>query len=171
MEVRDADSAEADAVAIMQPTRETDSGQGIVMARRQKKAKVKVSDGEMEMLSMLWHEGPVTLSEAYKVFHKYGAPIGKPTVQTRLNRLAEKGLAIRSDGYPAEYVAAVTKEQVAAGHLEQLLDNLSAGSAAPLVCQLISERPLTIEEITELRELLAEAEKTAKKSTRYRRGG
>ena len=126
-----------------------------------KRKKVRLSSGEMELMSMLWQEGPLSLSAAHRAFEGYGSPIGYPTMQTRLNRLVEKGLATKSDERPARYKAAISPERAAAGHLEQLLDTITCTSVAPLVCQLISERPLTQTEIAELRELLAEAEKSA----------
>jgi len=115
-----------------------------------KREAVRLSAGEMELMNMLWQEGPVTIADAHQV--------GYPTMQTRLNRLVDKGLATRSEERPARYKATVTVDQVAAGHLDQMLDRLTGTSVAPLVCHLISERPLTQQEISEVRELLSEAE-------------
>ena len=49
----------------------------------------RLSAGELEMLQMLWRDGPVTLSEAQRGLRR---AIGYTTVQTRLNRLVEKGV-------------------------------------------------------------------------------
>ena len=137
---------------------------------RKRKA-IRLSAGEMELMSLLWHEGPVTLAEAHKAFGRYGRPIGYPTTQTRLNRLVEKSLATRNGDRPAKYRAAVSPEDVAAGHLDQLLDKLACTSVAPLVSHLISERPLSPEEIDELTKLLATAEKSAKRAEGRRTTG
>ncbi len=48
----------------------------------------RLSAGEMEIVQMLWRAGAVTLSEAHAALER---PIGYTTVQTRLNRLVEKG--------------------------------------------------------------------------------
>lgn len=80
-------------------------------------------------------------------------------MQTRLNRMVAKGFLSRDDARPAAYQAAVSRQQVAAGHLGQLVDKVSRQSVAPLVAQLITERPLTADEITELKRLLEEVEK------------
>ena len=128
---------------------------------------VRLSAGEMDLMNVLWQEGPVTIAEAHRAFGKSGRAIGYPTMQTRLNRLVAKGLATRSGRRPARYEPAVTVDQVTAGHLDQLLDKLAGATVAPLVCHLISERPLTEREIRQLRELLDQAQRSAKRpSTR-----
>ena len=90
-----------------------------------KKSNTKLSTGEMEIMSVLWEHGPLTLSEAHE---KLGRPIGYTTVQTRLNRLVEKGIATRSKERPAKYEAAVSPEDVSANHLNVLVDRVTGGS-------------------------------------------
>ena len=128
-----------------------------------RRAAIRLSTGEMEILSMLWQEGPLTLAEAHARFPNYGRPVSYPTMQTRLNRLADKGVVGRSADRPAVYRAAVTAERVGKGHFSQLLDRIGRHLAAPLVAQLISDHPLTADEIADLRRLLDEAEKVAGK--------
>ncbi len=70
------------------------------------KRNVKLSPGEMEMLSMLWKLGPLTIAEAHE---SIGRPLGYTTIQTRLNRLVEKGIVDRTEDRPAKYAAAVTR--------------------------------------------------------------
>ncbi len=111
--------------------------------------------GEMEMLEMLWTAGDVTLSEAHQAMKR---AIGYTTVQTRLNRLVEKGFVVRSQDRPAKYSAAVTPGDVSAGHLDLLLRRVSGGNVVPLVAHLVRDRRLSAEEIDELRELIDRAE-------------
>jgi predicted transcriptional regulator len=80
-------------------------------------------------------------------------------MQTRLNRLSEKRLVHKTDDRPAKYRAAVTTEQVSAGHIGHLLDNIGRRQLVPLVANLLSGNQLTREEIDELKLLLAQAEK------------
>ena len=129
--------------------------------------KVRLTASEMELMSLLWERGPVSIAEAHREFPKYGPAIGYPTMQTRLNRLVDKQLVHRSDDRPAQYRALVTNSDVATGHLDEILEKLSCDSVAPLVSHLISERPLTSSEIEELRELLEQAER----DTEERGGG
>jgi predicted transcriptional regulator len=115
----------------------------------------RLSAGELEMLQMLWRDGPVTLSEAQRGLRR---AIGYTTVQTRLNRLVEKGVVARTSQRPATYRAAVATEDVSAGHLNLLLERVSGGSIIPLVAHLMRGRRLSPEEILALRKLISESE-------------
>jgi predicted transcriptional regulator len=115
----------------------------------------RLSAGELEMLQMLWRDGPVTLSEAQCGLRRV---IGYTTVQTRLNRLVEKGVVARTSQRPAKYRAAVATEDVSAGHLNLLLERVSGGSIIPLVAHLMKGRRLSPEEILALRKLISESE-------------
>ncbi len=119
---------------------------------------LRLSAGELEIMAMLWNEGPLTISEAHRRFGHYGQEIGYPTMQTRLNRLAAKRVVRRDKQRPATYEAAVEAAEVGAEHLGHLAQTVSRQSVAPLVAHLISERPLTAEEIRQLKQLLDEAE-------------
>ena len=115
----------------------------------------RLSAGELEMLQMLWRDGPVTLSEAQRGLRR---TIGYTTVQTRLNRLVEKGVVARTSHRPAKYRAAVATEDVSAGHLNLLLERVSGGIIIPLVAHLMKGRRLSPEEILALRKLISESE-------------
>ena len=124
----------------------------------------RVSAGEMEILQMLWRLGPATLSQAQAGL---GRKIGYTTVQTRLNRLVDKGVVTRTAERPAHYAAAIQPLDVSARHLDLLLERVSGGNVVPLVAHLVRDRALTAAEIAELKQLIAEAEQlggTAKPS-------
>ncbi|HEV3138623.1 MAG TPA: BlaI/MecI/CopY family transcriptional regulator [Pirellulales bacterium] len=121
----------------------------------------RLSAGEMEILQMLWRQGPVALSEAQAGL---GRAIGYTTVQTRLNRLVEKGAVTRTAERPARYAAAIAPEEVSAGHLDLLLERVSDGSIVPLVAHLVRDRALSRADIAELKQLIAEAERLGKKT-------
>jgi len=128
-----------------------------------RKNAVRLSSGEMELMRMLWEKGPLTLAEAHQAFDEYGSPIAYPTMQTRLNRIAAKGLATKSDQRPAVYQAVATQSQATEGYLGQVLEKLTSGKVVPLMQHLISERPLTKDEVKELKKLLDVAEKNIRK--------
>jgi BlaI family penicillinase repressor len=122
----------------------------------------RLSAGEMEIVQMLWRTGAATLSEAHAAL---GRPIGYTTIQTRLNRLVAKGVLARSAERPARYSAAVAPEDVSARHLDLLLERVSDGSVVPLVAHLVRDRTLSNEEIDELKQLIAEAERQRERQT------
>jgi BlaI family transcriptional regulator, penicillinase repressor len=118
----------------------------------------RVAAGELAILGMLWSEGPLTIREAHERFGAYGKPVSYPTMQTRLNRVAEKGFVTRSEERPARYCAAVSRDQLAVGHLRELVAKICCGDVVPLVARLLSEQTLTEEQITLLKELLEQAQ-------------
>ena len=119
------------------------------------KNKTRLSSGELDLMDLLWRLGPLTLAQAHE---KFGVDsVGYTTMQTRLNRLVDKGLATKSNR-PAQYSAAIQREQVQAGHLDQLISKLAGGSVVPLVAQLMQDRKISRDELTELKRLINEAE-------------
>ncbi len=116
----------------------------------------RLSAGEMEILQMLWRAGAVTLSEAQEALAR---PIGYTTMQTRLNRLVDKHVVTRTSDRPARYSAAVAPDDVSARHIELLLERVSGGSVVPLVAHLVRDRDLSADEISELKQLIAEVER------------
>lgn len=139
-----------------------------------KKTLARLGSGELELMEMLWRDGPVSLSEAHEAL---GQPIGYTTVQTRLNRLVKKGVVAKSSQRPANYSAAITREQVNQHDLDLLVKRVNGGEFLPLVAQLVGDRNLSREEIDQLKAMIADAErkekatkKTGKKSTKKRGG-
>lgn len=122
----------------------------------QNKSTTTVASGEMDLLSLLWQEGEMTLSQAHS---RFGKRIGYTTMQTRLNRLAEKGLVKRSGTRPAKYSAAIAPEDVSASQLKVLIDRVTDGSVVPLVAQLVNQRSISAKEIQEIKDLIDQAEK------------
>jgi predicted transcriptional regulator len=122
----------------------------------------RFSAGELEMLQMLWRDGPVTLAEAQRGLQR---AIGYTTVQTRLNRLVEKGVVARTAERPAQYRAAIAPEEASTGHLQLLLERVSGGSIVPLVAHLMKGRKLTAEEIAAMKQLIAESEHEGRKNS------
>ena len=116
--------------------------------------------GELEILEMLWREGPVSLSDAHEAL---GQPIGYTTVQTRLNRLVKKQVVERTNDRPARYRAAITKDDVAQHDLDLLLERVSGGTVIPLVAHLVQDRKLSEAEFEELKQLIADAERKSKR--------
>jgi predicted transcriptional regulator len=121
-----------------------------------KRERSRLAGGDIELLEMLWRSGPVSILEAQRAL---GQPIGYTTVQTRLNRLVSKGAAKRSSTRPAKYSAATTPDDVRESELDTLVNRVSAGRVTPLVAHLLSTQDISREELDELKQLVAEAER------------
>lgn len=115
----------------------------------------KLSPGEMELMSELWQQGPMTIAQVHQ---SLGRPIGYTTVQTRLNRLLAKGLVSKSSDRPARYTAAVTADRIGAHHLDDLVERVAGGKVVPLVAHLVQQRALSRQELEELKEIVRTAE-------------
>ena len=125
------------------------------MAKKTRK-KFSLTSGEMELISFLWQHGESSLSEAHAKFPK---SIGYTTMQTRLNRLADKGFVNRSETRPARYSAAIEPEDVSANQLNVLLNRVTEGSVVPLVAQLVNDKSLSADDIKKIKGIIEQAEK------------
>ncbi len=130
-----------------------------------KKTAVKLSPGELELLDVLWNHGPRTIAEVHRTFTERGRSIGYPTVQTRLNRLVDKGLVRKNGQYPAQYEALLKPGEMSGRYLD-LIDNLCGGNLTPLMVHLADKRDLQPSELDVLRKIIAEHEKKEKKNER-----
>jgi predicted transcriptional regulator len=111
---------------------------------------VPLSEGEMELLDLLWKLGPSPLSAVHK---NYSRPIGYTTIQTRLNRMVDKGVLSRKGEYPAMYQA-VVETDVASNSFFEKVSKICGGSLAPLIAHLTEKQTLSDEEIAMLKELI-----------------
>ncbi len=121
----------------------------------------KPTSGEMELLSLLWQRGAMSLSEVHEAMDRR---IGYTTVQTRLNRLVDKGLAAKQKPRrgPTQYSATVQPDEVSAGHLDVLVERVANGSVVPLVAQLLDGARLSRDDLKDLRQLVRQAEQRAR---------
>lgn len=113
----------------------------------------KLAPGELEILELLWREGPVTLPRTREWFQQRGRHLASTTLHTRLNRLVEKGIVARIAENPAQYEAAIPRENVSGRHLE-LLKELCGLNWLPLFAQLAESRDFSAEEIEYLEQII-----------------
>ena len=119
---------------------------------------VKLAPGELEILELLWTEGPVHLARTRTWFHERGRNLAVTTLHTRLNRLVDKGIVRRiaappNKRVPALYEAAIRRDEVA-GRYAELVTELCGRNWIPLVAGLAESRDFTSEEIEFLEQLI-----------------
>jgi predicted transcriptional regulator len=114
-----------------------------------------LSDAELEVLKVLWDDGPGTVRQVLEHLRRRGRVLAYTTVQTFLNRLQQKGY-VRSDKSDFAHVfrSAVSRQRVSRSRLKTLLDQLYDGAAGPLVLQLVKTQRLTAAEVEELQKLI-----------------
>jgi len=121
------------------------------MARRASK---QPTDGELEILHVLWDGGPSSLGEICEALRQK-RQVATTTVATVLNVMLDKKLVKRSSsqrGY--RWSAKVSRQRAAEGLVGNLLDRVFDGSAHRLVTHLLEAGQLTKKEQAELKRLL-----------------
>ena len=125
-----------------------------------KRKTFRLAAGEIEILEMLWREKSVTIAQAHAAF---GQAVGYTTMQTRLNRLVDKGLVRKTGLHPAHYQAAIQPEEVSKRDLDVLVQRVTGGRVVPLVAHLVKDRELSEEEIRQLKHLIDEIDQKRRK--------
>jgi BlaI family penicillinase repressor len=119
--------------------------------------KVRPSDLEMQVLSVLWERGPCTARGVLEAM-----PDGKQRAYTSIlsvmQVMEKKGLlAHTSQGNTHVYSPAVTRKQVLKPFLRKVVTEVFAGRPAALMQALLSETAVSDEELAEMRRLLTHA--------------
>ncbi len=119
--------------------------------------------GELELLNLLWEHGRMSLSEVHE---RIGRDVGYTTVQTRLNRLVDKGWVERAKvgKQPTQYSAAIEPAAVRESQLDHFVERVVQGSVVPLVAHLVQGATLTPEELSDLKRLIRSAERRQKQA-------
>ncbi|MEN6407069.1 MAG: BlaI/MecI/CopY family transcriptional regulator [Thermoguttaceae bacterium] len=117
-------------------------------------ANVNPTDGELELLQILWRAGPVGLGEICRSMRRR-RPVAATTVATMLKVMLDKKLVHRRRG-PQGYLwsAKTTRKRAASGMIRKLVDSVFDGSAGRLVAHLMESDELSDEERSELQRLI-----------------
>jgi BlaI family transcriptional regulator, penicillinase repressor len=116
------------------------------------------TDGELEILNVLWDLGPAGLGRVHEALNAHRT-VATTTVATMLKTMMAKGLVRREDGPRGfAYSAEVSREAAATGLLGRLLNSVFDGSARRLVAHLLSEGALGERERQEVVDLLNSAQ-------------
>jgi BlaI family transcriptional regulator, penicillinase repressor len=120
------------------------------MARR-----LPVSDAELEVLKMLWENGPATVRDVSAALRERRRRLAYNTVLTLLSRLRDKGY-VAADRRDTAHVfrPLVTREELLGSSLAALAERLCDGTASPLVHALVKGQRFSADEIAQFRKLL-----------------
>ena len=120
------------------------------------------TDGELEILTVLWSRGPSTVREIHETI-TLRKPAQYTTVLKLMQIMADKGLVRRDEKqrahvYQAARSAEWTRKQLAG----DLLERGFSGSAARLMQGALSARKASKADLAEMRKLLDEYEQGAR---------
>jgi predicted transcriptional regulator len=121
---------------------------------------VKPTASELEILRVLWARGPSTVREVHESLSET-KDLGYTTVLKLLQIMTTKGTVRRNETQRAHVYEAVlpaeqTKRQIAGDMLQRVFE----GSASQLMIHALAGRTSSPEEITELRRMIDEYERT-----------
>jgi predicted transcriptional regulator len=131
-----------------------------------------VTEKELEVLHVLWEQGPCTIRQIAERLYPGGKAAQYATVQKLLERLEGKGCVTRDRG-PAVHVfaAALGRDELIGRRLQSVAENLCGGSWTPLLTHLVQSDRLSAAERQELRDLIDELDQRPKpRGERSRKG-
>ncbi|HWZ60533.1 MAG TPA: BlaI/MecI/CopY family transcriptional regulator [Gemmatimonadaceae bacterium] len=112
----------------------------------------KLTDRELDVMSILWHLGSGTVGE---VRERIADDLAYTSVLWVLQTLEEKGfLRHEQEGRAYRYYPLIKPEDAGGSALSHILDKVFQGSAELLLAQLVAQRKLSPKELGRMRDLL-----------------
>ena len=120
----------------------------------------KPTSAELEILDVLWERGTATVREVYEILGTREKPPGYTSVLKLMQIMHEKGLVERDSSAKAHvYRARASQDETQKNLVSDLLEKAFRGSALKLVQHVLETNPASAAELSEIRKLIAEAEK------------
>ena len=114
----------------------------------------KPTDGELELLSILWERGPATVRELFEQVNAE-RPVVYTGVLKLLQIMTEKGLVDRDERERAHvYHARLSRVDTEQRFMRELTNRFFAGSAARLALRALEMERANDEELAAIRKLL-----------------
>lgn len=118
---------------------------------------IKPTEGEMEILQVLWQKGNCTVREVHEDLDKQNS--GYTTTLKLMQIMLEKGLVDRDTSAKTHiYRALVNQEKTQQQMVNKMIDNVFNGSAARLVMQALGNQTTSQEEINLIKAYLDKLE-------------
>lgn len=111
------------------------------------------TEAELAILQVLWRRGASTVREVHEALEQRG--IGYTTVLKQLQVMTEKRLVTRNERFRSHvYEARAPRETTQRQLARELLERAFEGSAKSLVLGALSSKPVSAEELKEIRHML-----------------
>lgn len=119
----------------------------------------KPTNSELEILSVLWRNGPSTVKQVHQELAVRGT--GYTTILKLMQIMAEKGLVSRQEeGRAHVYEAAYAQEAAQKSLLGELVEKVFGGSSQALVLRALENQPTSKQELEQIRALIDKLEGT-----------
>ena len=120
---------------------------------------ISISESEWAVMKTIWNEPPRTLQDVLSSLKHTGW--STTTIQTYLARLVKKGaLTTQRQGKGYLYYPAVSEEDCRLAESRNFLNRVYNGSLSQMVKGFVKSGSLSEDELSELKKLIAEQEKT-----------
>ena len=114
---------------------------------------IKPTEGEMEILQVLWQKRQATVREVHEFLNKKDS--GYTTTLKLLQIMHEKGLVERDTNQKTHiYKSLVNQDKTEKQLVNKMIDNVFNGSAARLVMQALGNHKASADEIDEIKKYL-----------------
>ena len=115
---------------------------------------MKPTDAELEILHVLWQNGPSTVRQVHDQLTQT-RDMGYTTALKFMQIMHEKGLLTRTEDAKSHvYTAHVTEEDTQRTLLDRFVETAFRGSASKLVLQALGQHKASREELDEIKSLL-----------------
>lgn len=119
---------------------------------------VKPTDAELEILNVLWKDGPSTVRHVNEVLTSI-KKVGYTTTLKTMQIMFEKGILEREQkGRGHVYSAVHAKEETQELLLDRVISGVFGGSALKLVMQALGNRKTSKQELAEIKQYLDQLE-------------
>jgi BlaI family penicillinase repressor len=132
-------------------------------------ASLHPTDGELEILRVLWASGPSSLSALCEELRKE-REVAATTAATMLRVMSDKKLVKRTgSGRGATWAAAVSQQKTERGMVRRMVDRVFDGAADRLVAHLVEGGQLTPQQLGDLRRMIDSQQDNATTTARRTR--
>lgn len=119
---------------------------------------MKPTDSELEILHLLWENGPMTVRELNDKLNEQ-RKVGYTTSLKMMQIMTEKGMLTRDTAMRSHvYSPLLMPEEVQSNILDHILKTVFMGDRSRLVLQALGDRRITSEELSELKTLIKKIE-------------
>ncbi len=116
----------------------------------------KPTQSEVEILRILWEQGPSTVRQVHEIFGGERS-VGYTGVLKLLQNMLAKGLVSRNEEHRSHvYAACEAAGQAKKQLVADLIRRVFAGSSSQLVLHLLEDEKASPEEIAEIRRMVAD---------------
>lgn len=124
--------------------------------------KIKPTDGELEILNILWKKGPCTVREIHEEVEKT-KEAGYTTTLKLMQIMLDKMMLTRDASSKTHiYTAAISQEQTQGQIVQRMIDTVFDGSAMQLVMQALGNTRTTKDELEQIKQYLDQMEQQQK---------